>query len=296
MVEHGHSDSIAPSRVVVLGASGFLGRDLVRRLETHGIPVLGLSSADADLTDISSVKTMSGLVKPGDALVFASALTPDKGRDIRTMMRNMAMGEHVSALLDKSDFSHVVYISSDAVYADDVALAREDSRCEPSNYYGLMHVVRERMMLDTLAAQGTPLLILRPTLLYGPEDTHNSYGPNRYFRMAADDGKITLFGQGEEKRDHVYIEDVSRLITDVLERKSAGTLNLASGTSVPFMEAANIVAGLVGPSVEIAGLPRQMPITHRHFDTTALVKAFPAFRFTPLADGLKATWETKNGD
>lgn len=292
MVEHGNAEQIMPSRVIVLGGSGFLGRSLIMRLESDGVSALALSSADVDLTDAGAVETLSGLVKPGDALVFASALTPDKGRDIGTMMSNLAMGEHVSALIEKASLSHVIYISSDAVYADDVALAREDSRCEPSNYYGLMHVVRERMMIDTAAAQDTPLLILRPTLLYGAEDSHNSYGPNRYFRMAQE-GKITLFGQGEEKRDHVFIEDVSRLIAEALGRRTAGILNLASGTSVSFMDAANIVAGLAGPSIEVVGLPRQMPITHRHFDTTALVKAFPAFRFTPLAEGLRDTHDAR---
>jgi hypothetical protein len=42
----------------------------------------------------------------------------------------------------------------------------------------------------------------------------------------------------------------------------------------------------VGQDVEIATSPRANPITHRHFDVSALLSAFPGFRFTPLADGL----------
>jgi len=39
--------------------------------------------------------------------------------------------------------------------------------------------------------------------------------------------------------------------------------------------------------VEIRSTPRQTPIVHRHFDTTACLKAFPAFRYTPLEEGLR---------
>jgi len=295
MIEHGRKGSTPPKRVVILGGSGFVGRSLTRHLAKAGVATLSLSSADIDLVEPDSVAEMERLVRPTDALVFVSALTPDRGRDIRTMMRNLAMGEHVCSLLERAKVDHVIYVSSDAVYADGVSLVRESSCCEPSTYHGQMHLLRESMMTQTLQAAGIPLLNLRPSLLYGPDDTHGGYGPNRFLRMARDDGKIVLFGEGEEKRDHVYIEDVSRLIVEALGRRSAGTLNLASGTSIPFMEAANIVAELVGPSVEVTGLPRQMPITHVHFDTAVLVKAFPTFQFTPLAEGLKVTWESKSG-
>ena len=104
--------------------------------------------------------------------------------------------------------------------------------------------------------------------------------------MAADKGEITLFGAGEETRDHVYVDDAAALIDLVLRHRSAGMLNLASGTSHSFDEAARAVASTFDPSVKVVHTPRQTAITHRHFDVTALMKAFPTFRFTPLADGV----------
>ena len=47
------------------------------------------------------------------------------------------------------------------------------------------------------------LAILRPTLIYGAGDPHNGYGPNRFRRLAATGKPIILFGEGEERRDHV---------------------------------------------------------------------------------------------
>ena len=56
-----------------------------------------------------------------------------------------------------------------------------------------------------------PIVVLRPSPLYGVADPHNGYGPNRFSRLAAQGGEITLFGEGEEKRDHVFVEDLGEI-------------------------------------------------------------------------------------
>ena len=268
-------------RTVILGGHGFLGSALAKRLPD----VLPLGSADVDLIQPTAVDKLRSLVREGDALVFASALTPDKGKDARTAMKNLAMGEHVAAVVESVKFSHVVYISSDAVYADDANPVRETSGASPTTLYGLMHLMRERMIL--VAAQKTPVMIVRPGAMYGAGDTHNSYGPNRFMRTAVKDQRIALFGQGEEQRDHLHINDCARLIELCLHERRAGILNAATGKAVSFMEVAQRVAAIVG-GVEVKGQPRSGPVTHRHFDITETIKAFPSFQFTSLEDGLRA--------
>ena len=48
-----------------------------------------------------------------------------------------------------------------------------------------------------------------------------------------------------------------------------------------------MVSSLFANRVDVTGTPRQNPITHRHFDPTATHKAFPEFRYTALATGLR---------
>jgi nucleoside-diphosphate-sugar epimerase len=67
-------------------------------------------------------------------------------------------------------------------------------------------------------------------------------------------------------------------------------LNFASGRSHTFRSVAKMVAARAGRAVEIATSARQNPPTHRHFDTTNLLRAFPGVRFKPLDDGLAATF------
>ena len=92
------------------------------------------------------------------------------------------------------------------------------------------------------AVPAPALAILRCTLVCSADDTHNSYGPNRFRRQAAKDGKITLGGEGKETRDHVSADDVAELVRLVLVHRSAGLLNAVSGRSRSFAEVAHIVA------------------------------------------------------
>jgi nucleoside-diphosphate-sugar epimerase len=286
VIHHHNPETRPPRRVVVLGATGFVAADLIAHLRDLGIEVLPLPGSQYDLRDPAVVTALRELVRPDDALVFVSALTPDRGRDIRTLMANLAMGENVCAALEQGPCSQVVYISSDAVYADDANPVRETSCCDPSSNHGLMHLVRERMLGQTLKKAKVPLLILRPSLLFGASDTHNGYGPNRFVRTALAEKRITLFGEGEEKRDHIPIRDVSRLTGLGLLHRTEGVLNVATGVSTSFGDVARLIAEGIGGGVEVVGTPRQNPITHRHFDVTETLRAFPTFAYTPLADAI----------
>lgn len=290
LIHHAHAPK-KPARVVLLGGSGFIGRSLAGDLEREGIETLALSSAQMDLCAASAPQTLAEIVRQNDTLVVASAVTPDKGRDVRAQMKNFTMGLALFDFLEKKPCEHVVYLSSDAVYDDAASLVSETTPPSPGSFYGITHFGRERMLSDALKKSGAPYLVLRPSILYGAEDTHNSYGPNRFFRAAASSGKITLFGNGEEKRDHVYIRDVCRLIRECLLRKSRGVLNVATGRSVSFWDVAGKVRALFGNGVSVETTPRANPVTHRHYDITSCLRALPDFRYTSLEVGLAATFE-----
>jgi nucleoside-diphosphate-sugar epimerase len=201
-------------------------------------------------------------------------------------MRNLTMAQHLASFLDGADCTHVVYTSSDAVYEGAANPIREDTPCCPPTLYGQMHLLREKMLASVLDPARCPLLVVRPCALFGAGDTHNSYGPNRFLRSALGEGRITLFGGGEEKRDHVYIHDFCRLLCLALARRSAGVLNVAAGQSISFRELAERIASLCEVPAVIEDRPRQTPITHRHFDVSERIRAFPAFHPTPLDQAL----------
>lgn len=282
--------AVAPSRVVLLGAYGFLASRLRTALQAAHVPVHAIGARDIDLAAPGAADALAALLQEGDSVVFLSAVTPDKGKGIDTLMANLRMGEQVCAALTRVRPGHVVYISSDAVYRDTEPFIDELGPVDSPSLYGTMHAVRERMMMATLGA-ATPLAILRPTLIFGPGDTHNSYGANRFMRAAVTDRRISLFGEGEEQRDHVFVDDMIRLLQAVLERRSAGVLNLVTGQSISFGDLARKVAAIAG-NVTVEGKPRAAgPILHRHYDATALFRSFPDFQFTPRDQALERAWQ-----
>ncbi len=293
MFEHLEAVHVPPTRVVVLGARGFIGRTLVAALQRAGIAALPVSSADLDLTADGAADRLVALLHPHDSIVMLAALTPDRGRGLQPFMANIQMAASLCGALGKVTPAHVVYFSSDAVYPMAPGLVSEASSAEPADLYGAMHAARELMIRSATEA---PVAILRPTLVYGAADTHNSYGPNRLRRMAHKDGKITLFGEGEEKRDHILVDDVATLTMLVLGRRSSGTLNLATGRSITNAQLAVKVAALFDSPIDIMTTPRQNSITHRHFDVAALHRAFPTFTFTTLDQGLARAHAGMLGD
>ena len=283
MITHQNTQSQKLTRVVVLGAHGFIGKAIRRKIEAQGITVVALTSTEIDLSEATAVDKLATLLKPSDAVVMLAALTPDKGRDIATLMKNLALMQSVCAALEKTGCAHLIYFSSDAVYNSSMSRITEDVPASPQDLYGVMHYTRE-IMANNLAK--VPVLVLRPTIVYGLEDTHNSYGPNRFRRMAQKDGKITLFGGGEETRDHIHVDDIASLTLRCLLHRSTGTLNVATGTSKSFHEVAELVAKQFNREIKIVTTPRQNQVTHRHYDVNNLIKAFPDFRFITQEDGV----------
>lgn len=268
-----------PQRVVVIGGNGFIGKAIIACLVKANIPVLSLSSKEVDLSNQQSIEVMGSLVKSTDSIVMLSAITPDKGKGITTFNANIAMMANLVAALKISGCAHFVYFSSDAVYSPHSAYVNENTSAAPEDLYGLMHRTREIMGKDIVA----PYLILRPTLVYGHGDTHNAYGPNRFIGSALSNGRISLFGGGEELRDHISVEDVADITSLCLINRGEGILNLATGNSTSFYEVASLVAKNL-LNIQVEKSVRQNPIWHRHFDIANLVKRFPKICFKSLSE------------
>lgn len=283
MLEHLNAKPANPSRVVIIGAGGFVGGAIRKRLESDGVPTLPLTRKELDLLGDGAAAKLKSLLQPSDSVVMVSAIAPAK--TVPMLMQNLRMAESVCAALAETEIAHLVYISSDAVYADDANPVTEESPCAPSTIHGMMHAARELMLKNSIKA---PVAMLRPTLIYGADDPHNGYGPNRFRREAQKGGPIMMFGEGEERRDHVLVDDVAKIMALVLTHRSTGTLNVVTGVSTSFHDVAQMIARQYGVTVKSQPRPGPRPhLLHRFFDITNCLKAFPTFHYTPLTEGLE---------
>lgn len=287
MLKHLYDQSIKPARVVILGALGFVGSTVTERLKLDGVPTLALGRQDVDLIAEDAGAKLAKLLKAEDSLLVISAQAPVK--DNSMLEKNIRMMSSVCDALGKVTPAHVVYVSSDAVYADSMKALNETSCAQPGSLHGVMHLVREVMLKNACVC---PLAFIRPTLIYGVNDPHNGYGPNRFRRLAADGKSIVLFGEGEEQRDHVLVDDVADLIVRMLTHQSHGVLNAATGVVTSFKDIAEMVLAHFDNPPVIQGSPRQGEMPHngyRAFDPAITQTAFPDFEYTPLAEGIART-------
>jgi UDP-glucose 4-epimerase len=293
-VVHLDAEGKGPKCAVVVGARGFVGGAIADALEERGVDCLRLTSDDVNLLEPRSGAKLAGLIKPGDAVVIATALAPCK--DYTMFRDNIIMQTEINDGLAASQPSHVLYVSSDAVYSDTPDPLHEGSVMAPDNMHGMMHVARETMLRASFPE--LPIACLRPTLVYGAGDPHNGYGPNRFRRLAQAGEAITLFGEGEERRDHVNVDDVAELGAQMIMHRSFGALNAATGTVISFMDSAKKMAGLSTADIEIITTARQGEMPHggyRPFDPAAALAAFPGFAFTPPEAGFEQLYaETAN--
>lgn len=274
-----------PKRVVILGAKGFVGNTTLQKLTQENIEVLALGREELDLCEAKSADRLVNILREDDAVVVISAKAPCKNN--KMMLDNIQIMQTVCDALARQKVSQVIYISSDAVYADSQDKLTETSPTAPDSLHGVMHLAREIMLKSVVPAEN--LVILRPSLLYGANDPHNGYGPNSFYRLTKTKDPIILFGKGEERRDHVYIEDVANIIHLCLMCKSYGILNITTGEVHSFHDIANLISKTI-KETEIRYKDRNGPMPHngyRAFDNQNLSKAFPDYKYTRLAEGIK---------
>lgn len=284
MLNHHNQEDKIPRRVVILGANGFIGGAIHKHLKVLGIQVLALGRMDFDLLSEGAGRQLADILACGDILVFAAAKAPCK--NIEMLLENIQMAKAVVEAMQVKVVEQLIYISSDAVYADTEELITESSGVGPESIHGIMHLTREVVLKQ---ACNSPLVIVRPTLVYGVDDPHNGYGPNRFRRLAGSKEDILLFGNGEERRDHVDVEDIAELVAKIIFRKSYGVINAVSGDIATFRELAELIAADFDHSTAVINSVRSGPMPHngyRAFDDIAISNAFPGFKFKSWRQGV----------
>ena len=266
----------AAARIVILGGNGFVGRSLGRCLSASGRRWIGIGRDQIDLT-ADSADALAGLLHDDDALVFLSVIANRAEPVERILDRNVRMAENVSLALKKRRPLHVTYVSSEAVYPLLPLGAGprivESLPLDPPDAYGRMHMTREKML--EMAAGPIPLAVLRPVMLLGRDDPHQAYGPNRFVRQALAHEPVTLFGEGNDLRDYLSVDDFSRVVAGVIACTGHGVLNAASGHPITALEAAHRVFNVLGIPANIVHAPRTQPVGARSYDTSLLKRVLP---------------------
>lgn len=274
-----------PKRVVILGTSGIIANNLINKIKKRNIKFLAIGRKEINLKIKNAHRILSNKLKKSDTVVFISAEAPVK--NLMMLSNNLKICSNVFRALERKKVRHLIYISSDAVYSDVKNKIHEQSETLPTSLHGFMHMRREKILKSEF---DKTLCILRPTLIYGKGDTHNGYGPNRFVNSVNKNQNIKLFGNGEELRDHIYIDDIIKIIIECILKKGIGILNLASGKIYSFNYLAKLIIKLSKSKSKIFKTKRIGKMPHngyRPFNIKSLKKKFPKVKMGSLNKNLK---------
>jgi len=277
------------NRVVILGANSFIGKAITKKFISQNIKPVLVTRKNADLEKKQSFNKLKKILKKDDTIIFIAAIAPVK--NIEMLNQNLLICKNIIESLKIKKPNHVIYLSSDAVYSNSKNKINEKSETTPESFHGFMHLIRENMLKE-LNCKKT---FVRPTLVYGSDDPHNGYGPNKFIRCAQNNEEIFLFGKGEERRDHIHVDNVADIVSTVAIKKIDGIINAVSGNVISFNEIAKNLKKIY-PNLVIKNLKRNGPMPHngyRAFDNKLLKKYFPKLYLIKLLDWIKNKDEFK---
>jgi nucleoside-diphosphate-sugar epimerase len=206
-------------RLLVTGATGYLGAAIARSARDSGLDVLGIgrklparSDFECERMDVRDEVAVEKVVSGTDIVIHAAALAhvfrPSNVPRSAFLDVNTRGTENVARAAARSGrCRHFVLISTVAVYGGgEAGPLAEDARCTPISDYGESKLLAERAAREILAASGVRLTVLRMTTLYGEGNPGNVY---RLMR-AIDRGRFVWIGAGAQQKSLIHRDDAAR--------------------------------------------------------------------------------------
>jgi UDP-glucose 4-epimerase len=299
-------------RVVITGGAGFVGSHIVETLTGRGDDVVVVDdlstgkrsnlSPDVALEEmaIGDGRLAEVIAQFGpDAVVHAAAQASvpssvvDPAHDAKI---NIVDGLNVMAAAVDAGVSKIVYINTGgALYGEpDYVPCDERHPIRPISPYGLSKATLEAY-LSMLLPSGISLVTLRLANVYGPrQDPHGEAGVVAIFTERMMSGReITVFGDGEQTRDFVYVKDVASAVASALSQQGRHAINI--GTGVPT--SVNQVFGALAASTGYGREPhreeaRSGDVRHIYLDVARAASVLGWRPSVGLDEGLELTVES----
>ncbi len=268
------TDAFRGKRALITGGMGFIGSNLAIALTFLGadvtiadamIPGYGGNLFNIDpvkdfvrvnFCDIRDPNAMNYLVK-GQDYVFHLAGQVDHVLSLTDPFPDIDMNIKGTAVVMEALKHHnpgarVIYTGTRGQYGPAASLpVSEDAPTYPKGLHEISNLTAEKIVQMYNDAHHIPGVLLRLTNIYGPRSQmqHPRYGVVNWFvRLALEDGTIKVFGDGQIKRDFLYVDDCidAILLCAACDKAYGEIFNVASGIPVNFVELAEAMIAAVG--------------------------------------------------
>ena len=288
-------------KVLLTGASGFLGRRVAELLagDGHDVVSIGRSATAAlgpngmhivaDLTDAAQVDRAARTAGEVESILHLAALVPRNAAQdeaATAFTANVRGSVHLFSAFGRPGQANV-FASTAEVYGlpEGHEPIREDALPRPLSWYGASKAAAETYCRTLERHEEMRIAILRLTVLYGTGDMIQRAIPN-FVGSAVRDEPIRLFG-GEELRDYLHVDDAAQAVVVAWQRRLSGTYNVGSGVGISVREAADAVLRLARGRSALERHPRQKPAADIVLDVTRFRDATGFVPARVFPDGLE---------
>lgn len=305
------NDGLADKRIVVTGGSGFLGRRVVKRLESTGCAEIFVPrSAAYDLRRLDAVEQLYADARP-DVVIHMAArvggIGANREKPGEFFYDNLLMGVYTMEMGRQRGIEKFVSIGTVCAYPKFTPVPFQESDLwigypeETNAPYGL---AKKMLLVQGQAYReqyGYNAIYLLPTNLYGPEDNFDpasSHVIPALIKKCFDaidrgDERISVWGTGSASREFLFVDDAAEGIVLATERyNSPEPVNLGAQNEVRIADLVPLIAELTGFGGRIewdASKPDGQP--RRSLDTQRARDAFGFTAQTDFREGLRRTIE-----
>jgi len=313
--------------IIVCGAGGFIGSHLVRKLKAEGHSVLGV---DLKYPEFSAVETKDFLLydlrnyrrckdifekkhwmdHPYDEVYQLAADMGGAGfvftgsNDADIMHNSGLINLNVAKSCVTHKIKKVFYSSSACIYPERNQLDPDNPNCaedsaypaDPDSDYGWEKIFSERLYAAFHRNYGLDIRVARFHNIFGPEGTWEGgreKAPAALCRKAAearDGGSIDVWGDGEQTRSFLYIDECLEGVQRLMESDHREPINIGSEEMISINNLAKMAIDISGKDISIQNIPGPEGVRGRNSDNKLIGETLGWKPSCALYDGIKKTY------